>query len=263
VTNFITTDREDHLLIVTINRPPANAFDDKASQELGEVMVSYQKDPNLRCAILTGAGDKFFSGGSDLKWGAEGGLRLGPKAYGPGGFAGISELWSLTKPVIASLNGMAVGAGFEIALACDLIVAADHVRFWLPEVSRGFIAGAGGVIRLPRLMPYQSAMEILLTGQWTTAQDLHARGIVNAVVPASDLMGKARDYAQKIVDAAPLAVQATKACWHSTAHLSIREAFEMIHTGQVPAHEVMMNSPDYQEGSRAFAEKRKPVWSGR
>jgi crotonobetainyl-CoA hydratase len=259
---MVSASREGRLLVVTIDRPPANAFDDVLSKELGEHMLAYQNDPDLRCAILTGAAEKFFSGGSDLKWGAAGGLRLGPDGYGPGGFAGISELWQLTKPVIAALNGMAVGAGFEIALACDLIVAADHVRFWLPEVQRGFIAGSGGVIRLPRLLPYQLAMEVLLTCRWLTAQELQAFGVVNAVVPLADLMRTSRGYAEKIIDAAPLAVQATKACWHQTAHLSIRDAFQKIHARQVPEHEAMMASSDYNEGSRAFSEKRQPIWSG-
>lgn len=260
---MVSLQREDRILILTIDRPPANAFDDTLSKELGHVMLAYQNDPELRCAILTGAGEKFFSGGSDLKWGAAGGLKLGPDAYGPGGFAGISELWQLTKPVIAALNGMAVGAGFEIALACDLVVAADHVKFWLPEVQRGFIADSGGVIRLPRLLPYQLAMEILLTCRWMTAHELHAFGVVNAVVPADQLMAKAREYAQKIADAAPLAVQATKACWHQTAHLSIKDAFGKIQSEEIVEHERMMNSADYNEGSLAFAEKRAPIWSGK
>ena len=253
---------DGHLLTLTIDRPPANAFDDATSIELGDALVSYQKDDNLRCVILTGAGTKFFSAGSDLKWGAAGGLRLEPTSYGPGGFAGLSELWSLKKPVICALNGMAVGAGFEIALACDLIVAADHVRFWLPEVQRGFIAGAGGVIRLPRLVPYQFAMEMLLTCRWVTAQELKELKIVNAVVSQDDLLPTARTFAHKIIDAAPLAVQATKACWHETAHMSIREAFAHIHGGGVHEHEAMFNSKDYIEGSTAFAEKRQPQWSG-
>lgn len=258
----VRTERDGHLLILTIDRPPANAFDDETSIELGEAIAAYQGDDELRCAILTGAGSKFFSGGSDLKWGAAGGLRLGPEAYGPGGFAGLSEHWNLTKPVVCALNGMAVGAGFEIALACDLVVAADHVRFWLPEVQRGFIAGSGGVIRLPRLVPYQFAMEMLLTCRWATAQELHELRIVNAVVPGDQLMSVAREYAQKIIDAAPLAVQATKAVWLETAHLSIREAFERVHRGEIAEHERMLSSTDYNEGSSAFSEKRKPRWSG-
>ncbi|RWD28741.1 MAG: carnitinyl-CoA dehydratase [Mesorhizobium sp.] len=259
----IIVSREDRVLVVTLNRAPANAFDDVTSRELAQVMLSYQEDPDLRCAILTASGEKFFSGGMDLKWGADGNLRLASHGYGPGGLGGISELWSLTKPVIAALNGMAVGAGFEIAMACDLVVAADHVKFWLPEVQRGFIADAGGVIRLPRLLPYQLAMEMLLTCRWMTAQELQPFGIVNAVVPASELMDKAREYAAKITEAAPLAVQATKATWHQTAHLSVRGAFDEVQSGKIREHRAMMDSPDYEEGSRAFADKRKPVWYGK
>jgi crotonobetainyl-CoA hydratase len=255
--------REGAIVTVMIDRPPANAFDAELSRELGEVMAGYQADPDLRCAILTGAGEKFFSAGSDLKWGAEGGLNLPPGSYGPGGFAGLSEMWSLTKPVVAALNGMAVGAGFEIALACDIVVAAEEVRFWLPEVRRGFIAGAGGVIRLPRLLPYQLAMEMLLACQWMPAARLADFGLVNRVVPRAELMAAARFYADAIAEAAPRAVRATKACWHQTAHLSIEDAFQAIHEGRIEEHEAMMASPDYAEGSRAFADKREPEFKGR
>jgi crotonobetainyl-CoA hydratase len=259
---LLRTEIADRILVATLDRPPANAFDDRLSQQLGEVMAAYQSDSDLRCAVLTGSGDKFFSAGSDLKWGAQGGLKLGPTAYGPGGFAGISELWSLTKPVIAALNGMAVGAGFEITLACDVVVAADHVKFWLPEVQRGFIADSGGVIRLPRLLPYQKAMEMLLACEWATAEDLKRFGIVNAVVPAADLMSTAMRYAQRIAAAAPLAIQATKAVWAETSHLSIREAFARVHSKTIEVHERMMASADYEEGSRAFVEKRSPDFKG-
>ena len=259
---LVKAERDGAILTLTLNRPPANAFDDRLSQRLGDLLVDYQQDSSLRCVILTGSGERFFSGGSDLKWGANGGLKLRPDAYGPGGFAGLSELWQLTKPVVAALNGMAVGAGFEIALACDLVVAADHVRFWLPEVQRGFIADSGGVIRLPRLLPYQKAMELLLTCQWISALELHQYGIVNAVVPVADLMSTARQYADKIAQAAPLAIQATKAVWAQTAHLSIRDAFSSVHSGAIEVHERMLASPDYEEGSRAFAEKRAPRFVG-
>lgn len=256
----VRTSREDAVLTVVIDRAPANAFDDKLSQELGQTMLDYQHDATLRCAILTGAGDKFFSAGADLKWSAEGGNHHPYDEYGPGGFAGISELWELSKPVVCALNGMAVGAGFEIALACDIIVAADHVKFWLPEVQRGFIAGAGGVIRLPRLMPYQFAMEMLLACRWVDAAELRDLRIVNSVVPAGQLLSTANAYAGKIAGAATLAVQATKACWHETAHMSIRDAFNLINTGGVAKHEEMKASSDYMEGSIAFAEKRPATW---
>jgi len=259
----IKSERKGALLELTIDRPKANAFDGPTSKALGEALVAYQNDDGLRCAIITGAGDKFFSGGWDLKAAAELGNDESKMDYGPGGFAGITELWSLTKPVIAALNGMTIGGGWELALACDLVVAADHVRFWMPEVQRGIIAGGGGVLRLPRLLPYNIAMEILLTCRWVEVAEMLPYGLVNRIVPRDRLMDAARELADPIAKAAPLAVQATKAVWHSTAHLSVHDAFAKVRRGDVPEHEHMLRSADYVEGPRAFAEKRDPVFTGR
>lgn len=264
MTGPINSVRNGAILELTIDRPKAgNSFDDVTSKALGEALVAYQNDPELRCCIITGAGDKFFSSGWDLKFAARLGTDDMNVDYGPGGFAGLTEMWTLTKPVIAALNGMTIGGGWELALACDLVIAADHVRFWMPEVQRGIIAGGGGVLRLPRLLPYNVAMDILLTGRWVEVQEMRDYGLVNEVVHISRLMDVAREKAAPIVKAAPLAVQATKAVWHGTAHLSVQDAFAKVRSGGVPEHDRMLASDDYLEGPRAFAEKREPVFRGR
>jgi crotonobetainyl-CoA hydratase len=263
MSNPIKAARNGAILELTIDRPKANAFDGATSRALGEALVVYQNDESLRCAIITGAGDKFFSAGWDLKFASDLDSDDSKVDYGPGGFAGLTEMWNLTKPVIAALNGMTIGGGWELALACDLVVAADHVRFWMPEVQRGIIAGGGGVLRLPRLMPYNIAMEILLTCRWVEVAEMLPYGLVNRIVPRARLMDAARELAAAIAKAGPLAVQATKAVWHSTAHLSVHDAFAKVRRGDVPEHERMLRSADYIEGPRAFAEKRDPVFTGR
>lgn len=258
----VKTTINGHILEITLDRPKANAIDAKTSRELGDVFASFKNDDNLRVAIITAAGDRIFSGGWDLKAAATDGENE-DMDYGVGGFAGLTEVFDLNKPVIAAVNGTAVGGGFEIALACDIIVAADHAKFLLPETSVGVMADAGGVQRLPRQVPYHIAMDMLLTGRPMKAEEAAHYGLVNYVVPMEDLMTVAREIAQVIADGAPLSVQAIKEVVRGIEDMSLEEAFKAVRNKQFPIYEKMLHSEDHIEGPRAFAEKRKPVWKGR
>lgn len=251
--------RNGQILEVTLDRPKANAIDNATSRAMGELFSAFRDDPDLRVAILTGAGDRFFSAGWDLNAAADGDALEGE--YGVGGFGGITELHDLHKPIIAAANGMAVGGGFELALACDLIVAADHAEFFLPEIFVGLIADAAA-LRLPKRLPYHIAQEMLLTGRRMGAEEAHRWGLVNAVVPRAEVMGKAREFAATIIQAAPLSIAAVKEITRATAALSIPDSYALLKSGQLPHYTQMLNSEDAKEGPRAFAEKREPVWRG-
>ncbi len=253
-------ERRGPVLEVTLDRPKANAIDVATSRDMGAAFVAFRDDPTLRVAIVTGAGGKFFSAGWDLKAAAEGEHER--MDYGPGGFAGLTELWDLNKPVIAAVNGMAVGGGAELALACDLILAAEHVEFMLPETSLGNMADAGGVQRLPRRLPYHIAMDLLLTGRRMDAREANGFGLVNAILPGDRLMSRAREMADHLANCAPLSLQAIKEVVRGIETLSVREAFEAIRDGRFPTYERMLASADHTEGPQAFAEKRKPVFRG-
>jgi len=248
-------------LELVLDRPKANAIDRATSAALGEAFVAFRDDPDLRVAIVTSAGDRFFSAGWDLKAGAEGEHER--MDYGPGGFAGLTELFDLAKPVIAAVNGLAIGGGFELALAADLILAADHAEFALPEGRIGNVADAGGVQRLPRRLPYAVAMEMLFTGRRMGAAEAARWGLVNAVVPAAVLRERAWSLARTIAEAAPLSIQATKEVVRETAGLSVRDAFRTVREGRYPTYERMLGSADRREGILAFAEKRPPRFQGR
>ena len=252
--------RNGAILEVTLDRPKANAIDNATSQLMGEAFCAFRDDPTLRVAILTGAGDEFFSAGWDLK--AAAGGEGADSDYGPGGFAGITELHDLNKPVIAAVNGMAVGGGFELALSADLLVAARHVVFSLPEVFVGVLADAA-TFRLPKQLPRPIAMEMLLTGRRVGADEAVRWGLVNRVVDAEQLMDEARNMAETIVRAAPLAIAAVKETARATAALGIAESYALMRSGRLTAYETMLASEDANEGPRAFAEKREPVWQGR
>jgi crotonobetainyl-CoA hydratase len=257
--------RRGHVLEVTLDRPKVNAIDIAASRRLGEAFVLLRDDPELRVGIVTAAGERIFSAGWDLK-AAAGNAEIGKwwaQDYGPGKFAGLTELWDLNKPVIAAINGHALGGGLELAVACDLLIAAEQAEFAMPELPIGILPDSGGIQRLPRRLPYNIAMELLLLGRRMTAQEARHYGLVNAVVPADKLMAAARDWAARIAGGAPLTIQALKESLRAIEGRSIREGFDIIRGGTLPAYERALLSEDAKEGVRAFAEKRPAVFRGR
>jgi crotonobetainyl-CoA hydratase len=256
----IRTERLGPVLEVTIDRPKANAIDAPTSRIMGETFAAFRDDPELRVAILTGAGEKFFCPGWDLKAAAAGET---PDAdYGVGGFGGLQELKGLNKPVIAAVNGIAFGGGFEIALSADLILAADHATFALPEIRSGTLADAA-TIKLPRRMPYHVAMELLFTGRVMDADEARRWGVVNEVVQAGRLMPRARELADLLASGPPLVFAAIKETIRETAHLPVQQAFDMVTKRRLKTVDVLYDSEDQREGALAFAEKRQPVWRGR
>ncbi|MBM4219457.1 MAG: crotonobetainyl-CoA hydratase [Gammaproteobacteria bacterium] len=260
MTEPIRTERRGAILEVTIDRPKVNAIDAATSRIMGRVFAEFRDDPVLRVAILTAAGERFFCPGWDLKAAAAG---EPPDAdYGVGGFGGLQELPGLNKPVICAVNGLAYGGGFEIALSCDLIVAAEHATFALPEINSGTVADAAS-IKLPRHIPYHVAMDLLLTGRPIDAHEAMRWGIVREIVPAARLLDQARALADQLANGPPLVFAAIKEIVRETAHLPIQQAFNLVTRRSLPTVDTLYESEDQKEGARAFAEKRKPVWRGR
>jgi crotonobetainyl-CoA hydratase len=246
------------VLEITFDHPPAHAFNEQASRDLDAALSRLNDDPDLRCAIVTATGERMFSAGWDLKAVAAG--ETG-EDFGPHGFMGLRR-FDLIKPVIAAINGLAVGGGFEFALNATLVVAADHAEFGLPELQRGFIPEAGGLWRAHRKLPINVASELLLTGRRLTAEEGFRLGFVNRIVPRERLMEEARGLARSIVSAAPLAVGALLEVTREVETLSDEQAFARLYSG-LPARERMRKSDDFNEGPRAFAEKRPPRWTGK
>jgi enoyl-CoA hydratase/carnithine racemase len=260
---YSIAERDGHLLVVTINRPEVyNACHPMANEELSAEFDRFAADPELWVAIITGAGDKAFCTGNDLKYHAELRARTGERpVHPPKGFGGLTSRFDLDKPVIAAVNGIAMGGGFEIALACDLIIASDQAVFALPEPRVGLAAGAGGMQRLPQTVPLKQAMGMMLTGRRVSAEEGLRLGFVTAVAPHAQLMAQARRWAGLILEGSPMSVRATKqAVLRSLEAPSLEAAMDNM---SYPAYAAMARSEDAIEGPKAFAEKRKPVWKGR
>ena len=258
--DVITTRREGAILEVTLDRPKANAIDLATSRLMGKTFAAFRDDPTLRVAILQSAGDRFFSAGWDLKAAAAGDAVDGD--YGEGGFGGLQQLPGLNKPVIAAVNGMAVGGGFELALSCDLIYASEHSSFALPEIKAGTLADAA-TIKLPKRMPYHVAMDLLLTGRWMDVAEAHRWGLVNEVLPKEKLMDRVWEIARLLAAGPPLVFAAIKEVAREAEDKSFAEAMELVTKRRLPAVDALYGSDDNREGFRAFAEKRQPVWRGR
>ena len=254
------TNRRGHVLEVELDRPKANAIDLATSREMGLLFQEFRDDPELRVAIFSTASDRFFSGGWDLKAAAAGDAVDGD--YGVGGFGGLQELRDLNKPVIAAVSGMAVGGGFELALACDLIYAAEHSSFALPEIRAGTLADAA-TIKLPKRIPYHVAMEMLFTGRWMDAAEAHRWGLINEVLPADKLKDRVREVADMLAAGPPLVFAALKEVAREAENLSFQEAMNWVTKRKFRTVDTLYDSEDNREGARAFAEKRDPVWRGR
>lgn len=256
MTEFCLVEKENHIMTVRINRPERlNALHPPANAELGEVFDDFAADDDMWVAIITGEG-RGFSAGNDLRHQAEGGERV-PM---PRGFGGLTSRFDLTKPVIAAVNGVAMGGGFEIALACDLIIASDKALFALPEPKVGLAALAGGLNRLPRQIGPKRALGMILTGRHVGAEEGAALGFINEVVPHADLMAAAGRWAQQIAECAPLSIRASKdVVYRSLDSASLQDSM----TQKYDSVSQMASSEDFVEGPKAFAEKRKPNWQGR
>jgi len=246
------------LLEVTLDRPKANAIDLPTSRQLNDIVGRFRDDSQLRVAIVTGAGERFFCAGWDLKAASSG--ERSDEDWGPGGFGGLNYPRNLDKPIIAAVNGIACGGGFEIVLGTDIIVMEEHATFGLPEINVGVLADAGS-IKLRRRIPYHVAVEFLMTGRFMDAREAKHWGLANHVVPKGGALTKAREIAQQLIDGPPLLFPAIKQLLRHSEMVGEHEAFEL--HDALSRVQAVLRSEDLKEGARAFAEKRKPVWQGK
>ena len=251
---FLTVKREEKLTVISINRPTVyNALHSEAHFEFDAVFDDFAADPEQWVAIITGTGDKAFCAGNDLKYQAAGGSRERPNS----GFGGLTQRFNLEKPVIAAVNGFAMGGGFEIALACDLIIASDNAVFALPEPRVGLAALAGGLHRLPRMIPQKQALGMILTGRRVTAKEGQELGFVNEVTSQADLMTAAKRWSKMMLECSPMSLRASKqAVYSGFDKPSLQDAIG----SSYPAVQSLYKSADFVEGPKAFSEKRAPNW---
>ena len=254
----VRTTRDGAILEVTLDRPKANAIDLPASRRLNAIFEAYRDDPDLRMAIITGTGEKFFSPGWDLKAAAAG--EESDSDWGAAGFGGLNYPRNLNKPIIAAVNGIACGGGFEIVLGTDIIVMEEHAKFALPEINVGVLADAA-TIKLRRRIPYHVAVEFLMTGRWMDVAEAKHWGLVNHVVPKGQALAKAREIAQQLSDGPPLLFPAIKQLLRHTEMVPQDEAFQL--HDSLDLVQRVIRSEDLKEGTRAFTEKRAPRWTGR
>lgn len=259
--NDVHVHQEGPICWITLDRPSANAIDCATSRRLHTALQAFEQNPTLRVAILTGGGTRFFSAGWDLKAAAQG--EAIDADHGPGGFAGITEFFSRTKPVIAAVNGLAVGGGFEMALACDFIIATETAQFFLPESTLGILPDSGGLFRLVRRLPRSVALDLVLTGRRMAADEALSWGLVNQITASQDdLMDNARAWAERLVQGAPLAQRAALEMLEATEMMTLPQAFAHQRHGDLPYYRKMLNSRDAQDGILAFSEGRPPHWTG-
>ena len=260
VTESVKTNIFGHVLEVTLDRPKANAIDLKTSKVMGDIFCDFRDNPNLRVAIITGAGEKFFCAGWDLKAAADGDAVDGD--YGIGGFGGLQELPHMNKPIIAAVNGICCGGGLELAFSADIIFAAEHASFALPEIRSGTLADAAS-LKLPKRIPYHIAMEMLFTGRWLDSEEAARWGMINKVLSSRDLLPKARELAELLASGPPLVYAAIKEVVREAEDMKFNDALNMITKSQFRTVETLYRSEDQLEGARAFSEKRDPVWKGK